>query len=271
MTGEEKTIKIALPKGHLFDSTLELLEKSGIHLMLSERNYKPASNCPDFEFRIVKPRNIPKMVEMGMVDVGIIGLDLIEDEKAKVNLVLDLKTMPVHLVVAGLNRKDYDKSKTQSQQAEEYERAFPKAIEFLVFPLTSIVTASYGVCAQRKQSQLVIASEYSEITKKHFSGKKEFQLLKTYGSTECFVPEFADVIVDHVQSGASLRENNLQILEIIMSSTTHLVANTNLDILKYRKVLELKDKLAEGLKKVDLSYPNFLTREQIIEQIERAK
>src|SRR3989339_592746 len=170
MTGEEMTIKVALPKGHLFDSTLELLEKSGIYLRLSERNYKPASNCLDFEFRIVKPRNIPKMVEMGMVDAGIIGLDLIEDEKAKVNLVLDLKTMPVHLVVAGLNRKDYDKSKTQSK--------------------------------------LVIASEYSEITKKYFSGKKEFQLLKTYGSTECFVPEFADAIVDHVQSGASLRENN---------------------------------------------------------------
>ncbi|MBT5021935.1 ATP phosphoribosyltransferase [Candidatus Woesearchaeota archaeon] len=217
-------IKIALPKGRLMESTKELLEKSKIFLSGSERNYKPESNISEFEFRILKPRNIPKMVEEGLVDVGIIGLDLVEDENASVEFILDLKTMPVFLMVAA-----------------------PKNFRDSTAPKT-----------------LTVASEYTEITKGYFRSKnKKFRIIKTYGSTECFVPEFADVIVDHTQSGRSLKQNNLKVLDVIMKSTTRLIANSKLEEQKLETVLKLKKMLSAGLKKMNLNYSEFLTEEQI--------
>ncbi len=215
-------LKIALPKGRLLESTKELLEKSGITLDGSDRNYKPYSNHEQFEFYIIKPRNIPKMVEEGLFDVGIVGMDLVEDEDAQLKSIMNLKTMPVYLVVASASQTDLTKS------------------------------------------GLTIASEYTGITRKYFENLSPgFKILKTYGSTECFVPEFAHIIVDHTQTGSSLKQNGLKVLDVIMKSTTNLFARENLDEEKLKIVEELKKMLSEGVGKMDFSYPNFLTEEQI--------
>lgn len=214
-------IKIAIPTGRLMESTKELFEKSGIHLNGSDRNYKPESNEPEFEFRIIKPRNIPKMVEEGMVDAGIVGLDMVEDENTSVEFILDIKTMPVFLIVAA--------------PASYKEKKIP-----------------------------IVASEYTEIAKRYFQSKqKKCRILKTYGSTECFVPEFADVIVDHTQTGTSLKQNNLKVIDLIMKSTTRLIATPGLNEEKVKTLMRLRQMLAKGMEKMDFSYPNFLTEEQI--------
>jgi ATP phosphoribosyltransferase len=215
-------LKIALPKGRLMESTKELLEKSGIQLEGTERNYRPDSNQPEIDFYIIKPRNIPKMVEEGLFDAGIVGLDLVEDEGASLKSMADLKLMPVYLIVASADDSALGKEK------------------------------------------ITVASEYTGITEKYFAAKgKQFKILKTYGSTECFVPEFADVIVDHTQTGTSLKQNGLQVKDLILRSTTNLFATSKLSEEKLLVLERLKEKLLEGLEKMDLSYPNFLTEEQI--------
>ena len=226
---EQTKLKIALPKGRLWESTQELLEKSGIILDNVERRYKPISNHNEIEFYIVKPRNIPKMVEQGLFDAGIVGIDLVKDEGANVNINLDLKTMPVYLVVAGVKEK--------------------------------------------KKDTLVIASEYVGITKEYFKKKNQkINILKTYGSTECFVPEFADLIVDHVQTGRSLVQNNLNVFDLIMKSTTHLISQKELSHDKKRILQSFSKSLEKGLELVDLNYPQFLTEENIRNnQLEVAK
>lgn len=218
-------IKLALPKGRLWESTNELLQKSGINLNNRDRDYRPSSDQESVEFYIVKPRNIPKMVEQGLVDAGIVGIDLVEDEDAFVDQVLDLKTLPVFLVVAG------------KREAEDVHRG---------------------------QNKIVVASEYEQITRKYFSRRgNNFNLLRTYGSTECFVPEFADLIVDHVQSGKSLKRNGLKVLDVILKSTTHLIANKNLPEEKNEILEGLRQKLALGLPKMDFNYPGFLNEEEV--------
>ncbi|MGV8086537.1 MAG: ATP phosphoribosyltransferase [Candidatus Woesearchaeota archaeon] len=219
-------IKIALPKGRLLDSTKELFEKSKIYLELEERGYQPKSNLRNVEFYMLKPRDIPKMVELGFVDAGIVGKDLIEDEKARVNSMLDLKTMPVYLIVAGKkNSKNFHNNKTK----------------------------------------IIVASEYAEIAKKYFRSKKiPFTLIKTHGATECFVPKFADIIVDHTQTGITLKKNKLKVFEIIMKSTTQFIVNKNLSEAKIKHAVMFKDKLCYGMKKMDLSYTEFLNEEKIM-------
>jgi len=222
---KNKTIKIALSKGRLFESTLELFKKSGIILDVKHRNYKPTSNLKNVEFFVIKPRNVPKMVEQNMFDAGIVGIDLVHDEQANVSKVLDLKTMPVFIVVAGKEEVSQNKS----------------------LPLT-------------------IASEYTNIAKDYFKKKNQpIDVIKTYGSTECFVPDFANLIIDHTQSGETLKKNKLKVFDIVLRSTTHLIANTALTKEQKETLNELKEKLKLGLEKMDLSYPNFLTKEEIMQ------
>jgi ATP phosphoribosyltransferase len=230
-----RKLKVALPKGHLWESTEELLRLGGITIDNVERRYRPPTNQKDIQFYIVKPRNIPKMVESGMVDVGIVGVDLVMDEGADVNLQMDLKTMPVYLVMASTS--NYQEQGKRGQEKEK----------------------------QENQIKLKVASEYTGIAKTYFEKKgQEVEIFKTYGSTECFVPEFAQVIVDHVQTGRGLKQNNLQVFDMIMKSTTHLISNKNIGQEKQTILAEFGEKLAKGLAQMDLSYPGFLTKEEII-------
>jgi ATP phosphoribosyltransferase len=220
-----KKIKIALSKGRLFESTLELFEKSGIILDVKHRNYKPTSNLKNVEFFVIKPRNVPKMVEQNMFDVGIVGIDLVHDEQANVSKILDLKTMPVFIVVAGKKEAN-----------------------------------------QTNHSQLTIASEYTNIAKEYFKKQNQpIDVIKTYGSTECFVPDFANLIVDHTQSGETLKKNKLMVFEIVLRSTTHLIANMGLTNEQKKTLNDLKEKLKLGLEKMDFTYPNFLSQEEIMQ------
>lgn len=215
----EKALKIALPSGKLLDSTLELLKKSGISISVSDRNCKPKSSLKNLRFYIIKPRDIPQLVSSGMMDVGIVGLDLILDSKCKTEILLDLKTMPVYLVVAG--RKPYGKLKNAR-----------------------------------------VAAEYANIAKRHFKSKN-IKIIKTHGSTECFVPDFADAVVVSVQTGATLKQNNLKVFGVIMKSTTRMISNTK--SLKERKseIALLKRMLERGMKKMDLRYNGFLTEGEV--------
>jgi len=220
-------IRIALPKGRLWDSTHELFEKSEIYLNLEDRGYQPKSNLKNIEFYMLKPRDIPKMVELGFVDAGIVGTDLVEDENADVSRMLDLKTMPVYLIVAGKRKQK------------------------------RIMNA--------KKNRMIVASEYAGIAKKYFRSKKiKFRLIKTHGATECFVPKFADIIVDHTQTGITLKKNNLKVFDIIMKSTTHFIVHKRLNNKKIEELNIFKNKLISGMEKMDLSYSEFLDEHKII-------
>ncbi len=223
-----KPLKIALSKGNLFKSTVSLLKKSGIGLSIVEKNHKPRSTDKNLQFFIIKPRDIPHLVENGMVDAGIVGLDIIKDERVKVELLLDLKTMPVFLVLA----------------TDDVRKI--------------------------KKDRLRIASEYLNVAKDFFKSRgKGYSYIKTNGATECFAGEFADAIVEHIQTGDSLKANNLKIVDILMRSSTYLIGNKELNNEKKALLTLFMEKISKGVTKIDTSYRKFLTEEEIRKEISK--
>ena len=181
-----KKLKVVVPKGRIQEAVARLMADAGFGLEVDERVYTPRVDDPDMEVKIMKPQNIPQLVERGFHDVGFTGHDWLVETGADVVEILDLGFDPVKIVAA-------------------------------VPP---------GRVGDIQKEKIVVASEYRNITKKFLEGKKyDYVLLRTYGATEVFPPDDADMIVDNISTGRTLKEHNLHIMETIIESSTRFIAN----------------------------------------------
>ncbi len=187
------SIVLGLPKGSLQESTFALMRKAGFNLSVSSRSYVPTCDDPELRSRLLRPQEIPRYVELGLLDAGITGYDWIYENNADVHQVCELcysksTSRPVRWVLAVPNA-----SPIQSVKDLEGKRISTEAIG-----LTKRFLAANGVNAE---------VEFS------------------WGATEVKAPELVDAIVDLTETGSSLRANNLRIVATILESTTRLVAN----------------------------------------------
>jgi ATP phosphoribosyltransferase len=197
-------LRIALPKGRLLDNVVNLFEDAGINIQFSQRLYRPISNDPELEIKIMKPQNIPQLIELGSHDIGFTGYDWVVETSANIEELLDIKTDPVKIV-----------SITHSSTTEQE-------------------------LASRK---IKVASEYENISKKYIQQKGyNYVFLRTYGATEVFPPDDADIIIDNTSTGRTIEEHNLKIVDHILDSSTRLYANKDAlkDPSKAEKIEELK-------------------------------
>jgi ATP phosphoribosyltransferase len=182
-----KKLKIVIPKGRIYDNVADLLISAGINFKTDSRNYRPLVSNKEIDIKIMKPQNIPKLVEMGARDIGFTGYDWILEEKADVIEVMDL---------------GFDKVRIVSAIPSEY---------------------SAGDLQKRK---IIVASEYENISKEFLKKKKyNFEFLRTYGATEVFPPDDADMVIDNTSTGTTLEEHNLKIVDTVMESSTRFIAN----------------------------------------------
>jgi len=217
-------LKLAIPKGRMYDEVVAVLRECGIKLSPNGRNYRPLVNDLEIEAKILKPQNIPKLVQLGSQDIAFTGYDWVVEQDAKVEELLDLGLDPVKVVAAMPKETDANKIKSQN---------------------------------------IRVASEYENITRKFLEKKGiNYVFIKSYGASEVFVPEDADMIVDNMSSGQTLRENNLEIFSEILSSSTRLIANKQSlqDPWKKRKISDLVmviQSVLEGRKKllVEMNVP----------------
>jgi len=180
-------ITLALPKGRMFGSLVTLLAQSGLVIKDYERSYRPKTPDARLELKILKPQNIPALVDLGRHDLGFTGHDWIVETGSAVVDLDDLELEPVDIVAAA---------------AESWQ---PPA---------------------KGAPPLVVASEYENIARRFLEGKGwPHRLVRSYGATEVFPPEDADLIVDNSATGQTLKENGLRIVEKIMSSTTRFIAS----------------------------------------------
>jgi ATP phosphoribosyltransferase len=180
-------LRLMIPKGRIFEKVVKLLNESGIYLEGDDRAYRPVANDPTIEVKLMKPQNIPKLVELGAHDVGFTGFDWITDSSADVEEIMDLKFDPVKIVAA--------------------------------IPVNLSVE-------ELKKKRIVVASEYENISKSYLEKEGyKFVFLRTYGATEVFPPEDADMIIDNTATGKTLEANNLKIIETIIQSSTRFIAN----------------------------------------------
>jgi ATP phosphoribosyltransferase len=181
-------IKLTLPKGRQQRDVLDLLAGAGLNIRAGEHDYRPACSDARYEVKLLKAANIPKLVEYGAHDIGITGRDWIEETGADVVELLDTGLLPVRLVAAAPRNTD------------------PFAL------------------AERRP--VIVASEYEMLTRRYLDARGvPYHYVRTYGATEVFPPEDADLIVDNTASGNTLRANGLVVLDELLTSSSRLIAN----------------------------------------------
>ncbi len=182
-------IDIALPKGRIGEEAYELLKKAGFDcpdMMTEGRKLIFENESNRLRFFWAKPSDVAVYVERGAADIGIVGKDILLEDSYDVYELLDLGIGCCRMAVAG-----------------------PRGFRY---PTDSV---------------LRVATKFPNIAKEWFSGRgREIEIIKLHGSIEIApMLRVSDVIVDIVQTGATLRENDMEVLEDITPISSRLIAN----------------------------------------------
>ena len=193
MSERKRIIKLGLPKGSLQEATFKLLRKAGYAISVSPRSYFPSINDEEIEPILIRAQEIPRYVDEGVIDVGITGKDWIMDSKVKIIEVVDLV----------------------------YAKQGLKPVRWvLAVPKDSSIKKVQQLQGKRIATELVnVTKEF--LTRMGVKAEVEF----SWGATEVKTPELVDAIVELTETGRSLAEHNLKIVEVILESTTKLIAN----------------------------------------------
>ena len=208
-------LTFALGKGRLADKTLELLESIGITCEemkdKSSRKLIFVNEELKLKFFLSKGPDVPTYVEYGAADIGVVGYDTILEENRNVYEVLDLGFGKCRMCVCG--------PKEASELLKHHER-------------------------------IRVATKYPNIAKEYFYNKK-FQtvdIIKLNGSVELGpIVELADVIVDIVETGSTLRENGLDVLEEILPLSARMIVNPVSMQMQANRIKNLLHKIREQL------------------------
>lgn len=206
-------LTIALPKGRLANQTLELLEEAGIVFeeMKDPKTRKLIFTNEDKKIKVFlsKAADVPTYVEYGAADIGVAGKDTILEEGRKLYEVVDLGLGKCKMCVAG-----------------------PKEAKELL-----------------EHGELIrVASKYPNIAKDYFYNKKgqTVEIIKLNGSLELApLVGLAEVIVDIVETGFTLRENGLIVLEDICDLSARMVVNQVSMKMEHERISQIIDIVRE--------------------------
>ena len=190
---EERYLTFALGKGRLASKTLELLEEIGITCEeMKDKNSRKLIFVNEelkLRFFLSKGPDVPTYVEYGAADIGVVGRDTVLEENRNVYEVLDLGLGKCRMCVCG--------PASAKELLQHHER-------------------------------IRVASKYPNIAKDYFYNKKHqtVDIIKLNGSVELGpLVELSDVIVDIVETGSTLRENGLEVLEEVCPLSARMIVN----------------------------------------------
>ncbi|MDO8453480.1 MAG: ATP phosphoribosyltransferase [Sulfurimonas sp.] len=202
-------LTVALPKGRIAKETLEIFETIfGEGFKFDDR--KLILETPNFRFLLVRNQDVATYVHRQAADIGVVGLDTLEEQGLDVIRLLDLKRgiCKVSIGMRKGEKLDFDKP------------------------------------------EIKVATKMVNITKRYFEERAvSVDIIKLYGSIELApLIGLADMIVDVVETGATMKQNGLEVVEDIMTSSTYLIANKNSYIAKKDKILDIYEKINEIIK-----------------------
>src|SRR3990170_6765 len=213
-------VKFAIPAGSLAKATFEILQRSGYKISGQERVYRPAINDPKIELKILRPQEIPVFVSEGLQDVGITGQDWIRETCADVEVLQDLEYGKIRLIVA----VPKELSKTNSMSSF-METLWSKGKNVRISTEYLNIAAEY-VKTSPSYRTLFGDSEPLVVTPWWRRGENpRAKIFLSFGATEAKPPENADAIIDVTETGSTIKQNNLKIIETIMESSAVLIAN----------------------------------------------
>ena len=200
-------INIALPKGRLGDTVYSLFAMAGYGCPGLEKDTRKLvfeNAKKGVRFFLVKPSDVAIYVERGAADIGVAGKDVIAENEPDVTPLLDLKTGRCRMAVAAKNGYKDDPSKT-----------------------------------------LRVATKFPNTAKKYYLSKgRNIDVIKLNGSIELApLLGLSDVIVDIVETGTTLKENDLSVVEVIGEISAMLIANKSSLKFKAEKIKETTEKL----------------------------
>ena len=183
-------LKMLLPKGRIQKGVTDILGKSGLSFSGAERSYRPVCSREDIEAKLLKPQNIPGLVELGRHHCGFTGYDWIREQNSDVIELLDLGTDKAQIVFAVAEKNDK---------------------------------------SQEKEKITVVASEYPSLAENYIAERyPTARVIRSWGATEALPPDDADAIVDVVSSGSTLEMNRLRSVECILKTSTRFISNRNI-------------------------------------------
>jgi len=188
----EQVLKLGIPSGSLQRATIKLFRKAGFHILDSERSYLPRIDDEQIRLVMLRAQEMGRYVGDGVLDAGITGYDWIMECNCDVVDVCELA---------------YSKS---TGQPAKWVLAVPEESK---------------VKTPKDLRGGIIATELVNVTKKYFADKNiDVKVEFSWGSTEVKA-RLVDAIVELTETGASLRANNLRIVDTVITSTTRLIAN----------------------------------------------
>lgn len=188
-------LSLALPKGSLQEQTLKLFSEADLEVKGGGRGYNVRIDDPRIgRVKVLRPQEIPTYVQDGHFDLGISGHDWVRESAAEV---IEVAELPYAKTGTGVVKM------------------------VLAVPDDSAIETARDIAPGSR-----IATEFPNVTKAFFDKlgipvTVEF----SYGATEAKVPELVDALVDLTETGETLRRNGLKIVDVVLESTTRLVAN----------------------------------------------
>jgi ATP phosphoribosyltransferase len=202
-------LTVALPKGRIAKETLEIFETLfGDGFLFDDR--KLILETPNFRFLLVRNQDVATYVFHQAADIGVVGLDTLEEQGLDVVRLLDLQR--------------------------------------------GVCKVSIGMKVGEKldltKPELKVASKMVNITKRYFEERAvSVEIIKLNGSVELApLIGLADMIVDVVETGTTMKQNGLEVVQDIMTSSTYLIANKNSYIAKKDEVLSIYEKIDAVIK-----------------------
>lgn len=186
-------LRLGLPKGSLQEATFQVFDKAGWRIRVDPRSYHPVMDDEEIEALLIRPQEIPRYLEDGLIDAGITGKDWMEDCGLDAHEIADLRYAktsmnPIRVVLA--------------------------------------TRADSGIASAADLQGKRISTEYVRLTERWLrergvSATVEF----SWGACEMKVPDLADAVVVNTETGSSLRAHNLVVVEELLVSTPRLVAS----------------------------------------------
>ena len=186
-------IVLGLPKGSLQESTFALFKRAGFNVSCSSRSYIPSIDDEEIKCRLLRPQEMSRYVELGLLDAGICGYDWVYENGSDVHEICELN----------------------------YSKATSNPVRWvLAVPNDSKIKSVKDLNGKRISTEAIgLVKRY---LKKHgVKADVEF----SWGATEVKPPKLADAIVEVTETGSSLRANKLRIVDEILQSTTRFIVN----------------------------------------------
>ena len=199
----EGTLRLALPDGHQQLPIAQLLTKAGIRVddyPSASGNRRPTTGLGGVVIKVIRPQDMPLQVANGSFDLAITGRDWLTEHlyqfpSSPVTELLDLKLGRVRLV----------------------------AVVTKELPVDDI----YAFRRLEQSTSIRVASEYVNIADKYARDNRlgMYRVIPTWGASEAFLPEDADLLIENTQTGRTIAQHNLKIIDTLFESTACLIGN----------------------------------------------